>query len=50
MIVTTKDIRVLPVSLVSLWILEELDLKKLLKKRTLQSVDSNLLSGDRKSL
>ena len=49
-IVTTKDISLCTFSLVSLWILEELDLKKLLKKRTLQSVDSNLLSGGQMSL
>ena len=40
--VLPMDIRLCTFSLVSLWIIEELDFKNVLKKRTQQFVDSNL--------
>ena len=48
--VHAKDPRALCRSPGSLWILEELDFKNVLKKRTLQSVDYNLLSSGQMSL
>ena len=45
MFVFPKDIRLAMITLVSLWILEELNFKSVLKKRTRQSVDYNLPSG-----
>ena len=45
MFVFPKDIRLALFSFVSLWNIEELDFKNVLKKRTQQSVDSNTYLG-----